>query len=76
MDIKEKRKNRNKDLIERLKRGESTQLIPTQMTWYPPRPIIKKDNEIVKQLYGDTAKVIGESKKPKINLVKLEEGDS
>ena len=51
-DQKQQRLKRNKEIVERLKKGESTQLIPTHMTWFPPRPIIKKDEKVIKQLYG------------------------
>jgi hypothetical protein len=74
MDIEEIRKQKNKDLVERYKKGESIQLIPSEATWFPQRPTIKKDTKIVKELYGDNATVVGEQKKPKINLVKSEEG--
>jgi len=68
------RKRKNKDLVDRFKRGESIQLIPSEATWYPERASIKKDAKIVKELYGDNVTVVGEIKKPKINLVKSEEG--
>jgi hypothetical protein len=45
------------------------------MTWYPLRPVIKKDAKIVKELYGDNIKVVGETKKVNINLVKVDEGE-
>jgi hypothetical protein len=75
MTNEEIRKQKNKDLVERYKKGESIQLIPSSATWFPQRPIIKKDEKIVKELYGDNATVVGEEKKTKLNLVKSEEGE-
>lgn len=42
MDEK-KRKQENDRIIERMKRGESLATVPTEATWFPPRPTIKKD---------------------------------
>jgi hypothetical protein len=42
MDEK-KRIAENKRIIEKMKRGESIATVPTEATWYPPRPRIVKD---------------------------------
>ncbi len=44
MDTKEKinREKANKNIIERMKRGESLAVVSLEATHFPPRPIIKK----------------------------------
>jgi len=66
---KEKRKKHNDDLLRRFKKGENILNYNSSDTWFPPRPVIKKDKDLVKKLYGDDAEVIG-NKKPYIDLVK------
>lgn len=60
-DQKQQRNQHNKEILDKLKKGESTQLIPTHMTWFPPRPIIKKDEKHIKELYGEV-KIVGDQK--------------
>jgi hypothetical protein len=55
MDANTRRKLKNKELVERMRRGESLQDSPNS-TWYPPRPTIKKDLKAINLLY-DTKKV-------------------
>ena len=47
------RNKRNKSIIERLMRGETLATVPQSATWFPPRPIIKKNQEALGKLYGD-----------------------
>lgn len=49
---KEERKLRNKDLIRRLKAGEDLSTMSMQDSWFPPRPIIKKDTEKMLDMGG------------------------
>lgn len=42
-ELAEKRKKENEDLLARAKKGESISRCDTAATWWPPRPIIKKD---------------------------------
>lgn len=53
MTPEERRRKENADLIERMKRGEQLSLIDQQASWWPPRPIIKKDWEIIRKLAED-----------------------
>jgi hypothetical protein len=46
------RKKRNKSIIERLMRGETLATVPQSATWFPPRPVIKKNQEALGKLYG------------------------
>jgi len=50
--LEEKRKKANKDLIRRMKAGETSQLIPSHMTWFPPRPIIGKNKKDMARAYN------------------------
>lgn len=34
----QERNKRNKDLVQRFKRGESLASVPPEATWFPPRP--------------------------------------
>jgi hypothetical protein len=33
----------NDSIIDRMKKGESLASVPPQATWWPPRPVIKKN---------------------------------
>lgn len=66
---KEQRNKNNNDILARMKAGEPLQY-NAALTWFPPRPTVRKDKNIVKELYGDNVTVIGEPKKFEITLVK------
>lgn len=54
---------KNKDLVERMRRGESLALIDNTATWWPDRTgnTPKKDPDMVRRLYGeDTTENRGE----------------
>lgn len=61
-----KRKEMNESIIRRLKAGESLQE-PASLTWFPPRPLIEKDKDKIKNLYGNDVKVVGS--KPNLKTV-------
>jgi hypothetical protein len=46
------RKERNEDVLDRLKKGDSLSSFDSYASWYPPRPIIKKDPKALGKLYG------------------------
>jgi len=56
---KETRKKANEELLRKMKSGESLKTVSVQATWFPPRPIIKKDGDKIKELYGDNASIVG-----------------
>lgn len=62
-----KRKEINSDILQRLKNNELLQDSAAK-TWFPPRPIIAKDPNLVKKIYGEDVKVM--NTKPTIGLVK------
>ena len=62
MDEK-KRIAENKRIIVKMKRGESLATVPTEATWYPPRPVITKD---LTKLYPQLTK---EKSKSSLTLV-------
>lgn len=45
------RKQRNEQLIRRMKAGEPLWSYDSKASWFPPRPIIEKDPEAIKRLY-------------------------
>lgn len=51
--LKQQRAEENKNLLERVKRGESISRCSTQDTWWQPRQIIKKDPKALEKLYGE-----------------------
>ena len=51
------RKQHNADLIRRMRNGEPLNTIDSKASWYPPRPLIKKD-------VGDMARVYGAAPVP------------
>lgn len=46
------RMKRNDEILEKFFKGESLAKVPPQATWFPPRPIIKKDHKEMARLYG------------------------
>jgi len=56
-DIKNERAKRNKSLLQRIKDGDSGALIPPSATFFPPRPIIQKDDQAIQEIYGTPAPI-------------------
>ena len=48
----ELRKARNNDILRRMDENQSLSSFNSQASWFPPRPIIEKDPEAIKELYG------------------------
>lgn len=46
------RKDRNSDVIRRMKGGDQLSSFNSYSSWFPPRPIIEKDSGAVQDLYG------------------------
>lgn len=51
---KDQCKKENDSLIEKMRNGESLAMVSVSSTWYPPRPIIKKDLSL---LFGEKTPV-------------------
>ena len=49
--IKQIRKKHNVDLIKRMHEGESLRSFDSHSSWFPQRPIIKKDLKAIAKLY-------------------------
>lgn len=57
LDFNEKalrRKQHNKKVLKKMEKGESLSSFNSQSSWFPPRPIIKKDKKAVEKLYKNT----------------------
>ena len=67
-----KRKEMNANILKRLKAGDALQE-PANLTWFPPRPVIQKNKDAVKALYGDDAKIIGDTN---LKIVDKDKGES
>lgn len=52
---KEIRVNHNRELIKRMQAGEPLNSYESSASWFPPRPVLEKDPEAVKRLYGEAA---------------------
>jgi hypothetical protein len=65
------RKDHNSELIRRMRNGEPLNSIDSKNSWYPPRPIIKKDEAEMARVYG--APVAEKSLEPGVKAV--DEGD-
>lgn len=50
-DIERKRKQRNAELIRKMKAGESLASIDLQQSWFPNRPVLPKDKDAINKLY-------------------------
>lgn len=48
----DRRRQRNSDLIRRMRNGEQLNAIDSKASWYPPRPVIKKDQDEMARLYN------------------------
>jgi len=46
------RRDRNSELLRRMRNGDSLTSYDSAASWFPPRPIIEKDEKALKQLYG------------------------
>lgn len=47
------RAKHNADLIRRMRNGEALNAIDSKASWYPPRPLIKKDESEMRRLYHE-----------------------
>jgi hypothetical protein len=70
----DRRKIHNNELLRKMKAGENLTTADTFSLWFPPRPIIKKDTDIIKTLYGSDTKIIGEPQSFLPKVVKDKEG--
>jgi hypothetical protein len=48
----DKRREHNQDLLRRMRSGESLRTVDSRASWFPPRPIIQKDQEAISRLYS------------------------
>ncbi|MDQ3231776.1 MAG: hypothetical protein M3Q07_08155 [Pseudobdellovibrionaceae bacterium] len=47
------RKERNADILRRMRGGEQLASFNSYASWFPPRPIIQKDIHALQELYGN-----------------------
>lgn len=55
-DLAKLRQDRNQDVLRKMKAGESLSSFDSMRSWYPERPPIEKDQEMVKRLFGNQPK--------------------
>ena len=56
------RNKHNKDLIDRMRQGDSLQSQTASDSWFPPRPIIKKNDSAMRTLYSGVEDQVSEQK--------------
>jgi hypothetical protein len=75
-DKRVKRNTYNRDLIRRMRNGESLTRFDCRSSWFPPRPTIEKDKEAIEKLYRLKEKSCQDkSSKVKKEKKKLEKGN-
>lgn len=50
-NLNDTRSKHNSDLIRRMRNGEQLNAVDSKASWYPPRPVIKKDTNEMARLY-------------------------
>lgn len=50
------REKHNREVLERMKTGDPLQRYSSEASWFPPRPIVKKDENALKLLYKEKKK--------------------
>lgn len=55
MDDK-RRNDRNKDIVDRMRAGDKLSSFSSHDSWFPPRPIIRKDKSLMAKLYNEETK--------------------
>jgi hypothetical protein len=56
VEEKNLRQKRNQEVLEKMKSGESLMKYDSSASWFPPRPIIKKDRKAIEVLHGVSQK--------------------
>lgn len=47
-----RRKNRNQEILQKMKDGDPLTNFDSMSSWFPPRPTIEKDKKVMEQLYS------------------------
>ena len=73
--MEERRKQHNRDLLHRFKTGDNLVAFDETMSFFPPRPLIKKDKKEMARLYNldedkKDQKPVPRSAPTALNLVK------
>jgi hypothetical protein len=61
---KELRRQHNLDLMRRMRGGESLNAYDSKASWFPPRPVIKKDEKEVSRVYDVPVEAVKKAKEP------------
>lgn len=49
------RSQRNADILRRMRNGDPLNAIDSRASWFPPRPVIKKDQSEMARLYNNSS---------------------
>lgn len=50
-NLNERRRDHNRELIRRMRNGDSLKTVDSRASWFPPRPLIQKDADAIHRLY-------------------------
>jgi hypothetical protein len=67
-----RRQEHNRQLLEKMVSGEPLRAFDSQASWFPPRPVIKKDPKAIEKLYGSAVSVGGQNK-PRLQIAQTNE---
>jgi hypothetical protein len=62
------RKERNQEILRKMRAGESLTSFDSQASWFPERPKIEKNLEAIQKLYGSSKEKAGFSSAKEPNL--------
>ena len=62
------RKERNQEILRKMRAGESLSSFDSQASWFPERPKIEKNLEAIQKLYGSSKERAGSSSAKEPNL--------
>ena len=72
-DLSERRRHdHNRQLLEKMVSGEPLWAFDSNASWFPPRPVVKKDPKAIEKLYG-SAVSIGVPNQPRLQTVQANE---
>ena len=68
---KAKRMQHNTEVLGKFNRGESLSSFSSHSSWFPPRPIVKKDKGAVRKLYSNVPPVSTSARSEPVKILSL-----
>ena len=57
--LNERRREHHRDLLRRMRNGDSLKTVESRASWFPPRPMIQKDPDAIHRLYSTDESTVG-----------------